>query len=78
MAGQLFGQPNNENGQPGSIKPETVYSEPVIDSTPDGNISPKKVHDEVQVSENQGINERVYEPGVDSTPDGNLNENVHE
>lgn len=78
LAGQLFTQPDNQSGQPGTIKPETVYSEPAIDSTPDGNITPKKVHDEVVTNNNEGINERVYEPGVDSTPDGNLNENVHE
>lgn len=74
QVGQLFGvndplqTPNMDNVHPTAV-----------DSSPDGNISPKKVYDDIPQEPQVRINENVYpNPGIDSTPDGNLNQNVHE
>lgn len=82
-AGQLAG--NLAGGGSNAIDvqklPNIFGNLPAIDSSPDGNISPKTIYDQVAPDRDDPINDNVYggpNTGVDSTPDGNLNDNIHE
>ena len=81
LAGQLFsGKSDSVPGDlsPGNIHPTDNFA---LDSSPDGNITPKKVYDNIPADRDDPINDNVYggpNTGVDSSPDGNLNDNVHE
>ena len=82
-AGQLAG--NLSGGGSNSIniqKLPNVYGNlPAIDSSEDGNISPRQVYDQIAPDRDDPINDNVYgglNAGVDSTPDGNLNDNIYE
>ena len=78
LAGNLTGS-GNSGGVGGDLS--SIYDGPGIDSSPDGNISPKKVYDDSPGDNDDIYNDNVYggvDTGVDSTPDGNLNDNVHE
>lgn len=78
LAGNLTGS-GNSGGVGGDLS--SIYDGPGIDSSPDGNISPKKVYDDSPGDNDDISNDNVYggvDTGVDSTPDGNLNDNVHE
>lgn len=81
LAGQLF--TNNSNNQSGDMSPGNIYPTDnfALDSSPDGNITPKKVYDNIPADSDELGSDNVYggiNTGVDSTPDGNLNDNVHE
>lgn len=80
-AGQIAGNLGVANINTGGGKLPSIYDGPGIDSSPDGNISPKKVYDAITPDRDDAINDNVYggvNTGVDSTPDGNLNDNIHE
>ena len=82
LAGQLFAN-NNKTGVSGDMSPGNIHPTDnfALDSSPDGNITPKKVYDDFPADRDDPIRDNVYggpNTGVDSSPDGNLNENVHE
>jgi hypothetical protein len=83
LAGQLFTNNNNDSA-PGDLSPGNIHPTDnfALDSSPDGNISPKKVYDQRRAPDRDDpLNDNVYggrNTGVDSSPDGNLNDNVHE
>ena len=81
LAGQLFS--GKSENVPGDLSPGNIHSTDnfALDSSPDGNITPKKVYDDIPADRDDPINDNVYggpNTGVDSSPDGNLNDNVHE
>jgi len=61
LAGQLFGQrsrPGSGDLSPGNIYPKDNFA---LDSSPDGNITPKKVYDPIAPDRDDPINDNVHE-----------------
>lgn len=60
LAGQLFGQ---RREVPSDLSPNNIYPKDnfALDSSPDGNISPKQVYDPIAPDRDDPINENVHE-----------------
>ena len=61
ITGSLAGGPNNQGGPSGGSGINDNIHPMAIDSTPDGDISPKKVYDEIAPDQDGPINENVHE-----------------
>lgn len=61
ITGGLAGGPNNQGGPSGGGGINDNIHPMAIDSTPDGNISPKKVYDEIAPDRDDPINDNVHE-----------------